>query len=190
MKIMKEWLSIKEISEKTNIPDPSVRRYIDKFGDFFTYKGGARSKRYEDTGVKVLLRIKQLYEEGYESDGIDGILRKEFAVIIDDDAVGETTEKAVTPTLATAEDMTEIRQALEEQREFNKQQQAFNQALIEKLNAQENYIKESLVKRDQALLEEMRHRLDEQKAVAELAATVELEKKTKSTFWSRLFGGK
>jgi len=187
---MKEWLSIKEMAEKTKIPDPSIRRYIEKFSSFFTHKGGARSKRYEDTGLKVLLRIKQLYDEGYETDGIDGILRKEFAVIIDDDSVGENVEKAVTPTLATAEDMAEIKKALEEQREFNKQQQVFNQALIEKLNAQENYIKESLVKRDQQLLESMKQSMKEQQAVAEMAATVEREQKVKSSFWSRLFGGK
>lgn len=187
---MKEWYSINELAEKTNIPDTTVRRYISKFPDFFLHKGGTRSRRYEETAVKVLVRIKNLYDIGYETEQVDEVLRKEFAMVIDGDNVGDSVEKAVAPTLATAEDMTEIRQALEEQREFNKQQQAFNEALIAKLNAQENYIKESLVKRDQALLEEMRHRLDEQKAVAELAATVELEKKNKSTFWSRLFGGK
>lgn len=189
---VKEWLTIKELSEKTGIPDPTIRRYIDKFGDFFTYKGGARSKRYEDMAVKILIRIKGLYGDGYETDGIDSILRQEFAVTISDDNVTKDDNTAAIPTLATGEDISEIKKALEEQREFNRQQQEFNKALIEKLNHQEAYIRESLQKRDQKLIESMRQTLQEQQTVSQLvAASLEKSKENKkSSFWKRLFGSK
>lgn len=188
---VKEWLTIKELSEKTGIPDPTIRRYIDKFGDFFTYKGGARSKRYEDVAVKILLRIKGLYGDGYETDGIDDILRREFAVTISDDNVTKDDNDIATPTLATGEDILEIKKALEEQREFNRQQQEFNKALIEKLNHQEAYIRESLQKRDKQFMEHIRDMQEERKAFLETAASVEeMKAERKPSFFERLFGKK
>ncbi|MEH7169775.1 MerR family transcriptional regulator [Priestia megaterium] len=186
---MKEWLTIKELSEKTGIPDPTIRRYIDKFGDFFTYKGGARSKRYEDVAVKILIRIKGLYGDGYETDGIDDILRREFAVTISDDNVTKDDNNTATLTLATGEDILEIKKSLEEQKEFNRQQQEFNKALIEKLNHQEAYIRESLQKRDTQFMEHIRNMQEERKALLESTAAVE-ETRTerKLSFFERLFG--
>jgi len=187
---LKEWLTIAELAERTAIPEPSVRRYLKIFSDFFTYKGGSRGKRFEETAAKVLIRIKQLYDEGYQKDGIIGFLRKEFPMIISDDNVTDSENKDATPTLATVEDMEEIKQALAEQREFNKQQQEFNKVLIQKLSEQESYIKESLQKRDQQLIESMRQGLKEQQAVSEMIAASVQEKKasTKRSFWQRLFG--
>lgn len=174
---MKEWLNINELSEQTLIPDTTVRRYIQKFPDFFTYKGGSRSRRYESSGIKVLKRIKNLYDQGYETDQVDEVLRQEFPVIVDGDTVADNTEKAYTPTLATVEDVAEIKDALKEQREFNK-------LLLEKLDNQERYIKESIEKRDQVLMETMRVMQEERKAIQETASTKEEEK---LSFWGKLF---
>ncbi|MFS0621776.1 MerR family transcriptional regulator [Priestia megaterium] len=188
---MKEWLTIKELSEKTGIPDPTIRRYIDKFGNFFTYKGGSRSKRYEEVAVKILIRIKSLYGDGYETDRIDSILRREFAVTISDDGMTKDENTAATPTLATGEDILEIKKALEEQREFNRQQQEFNKTLIEKLNHQEAYIKESLQKRDKQFMEHIRDMQEERKVFLETAASLEKSKdERKLSFFEKLFGKK
>lgn len=174
---MRQWLTITELAEQTNIPDTTIRRYIAKFPDFFTFKGGSRSRRYEDTAIKVLVRIKNLYDAGYETDQVDAFLRKEFAVIIDGDKEVEDNDKA-TPTLATAEDIADIKQALQQQQKFNKQ-------LLEKLEQQERYIKESLERRDRQLMESLKIMQEERKALIEAATS-----KEKSSFWSRLFGGK
>jgi DNA-binding transcriptional MerR regulator len=172
---MKEWLSIIELAEETNIPDTTIRRYISKFPDFFTYKGGTRSKRYEDTAIKVLVRIKNLFDEGYETDLVESELKNEFPLIIDGNRLTEkTTVKAV---LATSADLLEIKEALIEQKEFNK-------LLIEKLSNQDAYIKESLEKRDRLLMESLRILQEDKKAQAEVAAA---HKKT--GFFQRIFGG-
>lgn len=173
---MTEWLNIQELADQTNIPDTTIRRYISKFSTFFIFKGGARSRRYEDTAVKVLIRIKQLYDNGHESEEVDNTLRKEFAVIIDGDKE-ETFEKASTPALATADDMAEIKEAL-------KQQQDFNKLLIEKLVDQERYIKESLEKRDHLFLESIKAIQEEKRTLLETTSTEE----KKPSFFKRFFG--
>lgn len=178
---MKEWMNINELAERTLIPDTTVRRYISKFSTYFVSKGGARSKRYEDSGVKVLIRIKQLYDDGFESDEVDRVLRKDFAVVVDGDNEQEQAEKAVVPTLATVEDIAKIMDAL-------KQQQDFNKLLIEKLAEQDRYIKESMEKRDKQLLDSLRAIQDEKLAIAESAASDETKKEEKKpSFFSRLF---
>ena len=170
--VMKEWLSIVELAEKTSIPDTTIRRYISKFPDFFIHKGGSRSKRYEDTAIKVLVRIKNLFDEGYETDLVESKLKNEFALIIDDNRVDEKTDTAV---LATSADLLEIKEALAEQKQFNK-------LLIEKLSNQETYIKESLEKRDRLLMESLRIIQEDKKARAEVAVTHE-----KPGFFRRIF---
>jgi DNA-binding transcriptional MerR regulator len=172
--VMKDWLSIVELAEKTSIPDTTIRRYISKFPDFFIHKGGSRSKRYEDTAIKVLVRIKNLFDEGYETDLVESKLKNEFALIIDDNRRAEKNDTAV---LATAADLLEIKEALAEQKEFNK-------LLIEKLSIQETYIKESLEKRDRLLMESLRIIQEDKKAQAEVAAAYK-----KPGFFQRIFGG-
>jgi DNA-binding transcriptional MerR regulator len=174
VKLMKKWLSIIELAEETNIPDTTIRRYISKFPDFFTYKGGTRAKRYEDTAIKVLVRIKNLFDEGYETDLVESTLKNEFAVIIDDNRV--TEKNTVKTVLTTAEDLFDIKQALVEQK-------AFNELLIERLSNQEAYIKESLEKRDRLLMDSLRAIQEERKAQIEVAA-----EKERPGFFRRVFG--
>ena len=178
---MKEWLNIQELAERTLVPDTTVRRYISKFSTYFVAKGGARSKRYEDSGVKVLIRIKQLYDDGLETDEVDRVLSQEFAVVMDGDKEQEESEKTVTPTLATVEDIAAIMDAL-------KQQQDFNKLLIEKMAEQDRYIRNSMEKRDALLMESLRTIQDEKLAIAEAAASNEGKDEKKPSFFSRLFG--
>ncbi len=177
---MKEWLNIQELADETSIPDTTCRRYISKFNSYFVSKGGARSKRYEDSGVKVLIRIKQLYDDGYESDGVDRFLRKEFAVVMDGDNEQEQAEKVATPTLATVEDIAEIMDALRKQEDFNK-------LLIERLAEQDRYIRNSMEKRDALLLESLKAIQEEKRAIAETAASEDKKDEKKPSFFSRLF---
>jgi DNA-binding transcriptional MerR regulator len=176
--VVKEFFTITELAEKTSIPDTTVRRYIQKFSDFFMYKGGSRSRRYEESAIKILIRVKNLFDNGYETEQVDAILRKEFSMIIDGDKQEENDK---TPALATAEDVAEIKESLKEQKEFNK-------LLLERLEQQDRYIKESLESRDRTLMESLRTIQEEKQARIETAASMEKEEKKKG-FLSRLFGG-
>lgn len=167
---MKEWLTINELAEKTGIPDSTIRRYIAKFSDFFVVKGGTRSKRYEDTAVKVLQRIKDLYDKGYETEQTHNALLKDFPLIADDDAPEETTNL---PALATSDDVAEIKQML-------KAQQEFSNRLLDRLAKQEEYIKDSLERRDRELLQSITESMNARKLLLE-------DKKEEKTLWQRLF---
>lgn len=173
---MKEWYSITELAEKTEIPEPTLRRYITKFQPYFISKGGSRAKKYDSSAIDLLKRIKKLFDVGYETTGVAEVIKNEFPVIMSDKDLTETDQKPNLPTLATAEDMVEIKQALKDQQEFNK-------LLIQKLGEQERSFKEALESRDQLLLERLTEK-EEAKEGKEVAAGPAEEKKG---FFRKLF---
>ena len=172
---VKKYLTIMELEEQTNIPGTTIRRYIQKFPDFFVAMGGNRGKRYDEMAIKVLARIKNLFDNGYETDGVDSIIRNEFPIVVDSDK-DEKDKENNKLNLATAEDIAEIKEALKEQQQFNK-------VLLEKLDHQEKYIKESIEKRDQILMESLRNMQEGKQK--ELAATT--EETPKKSWWNRFF---
>ncbi|MEK4886437.1 MerR family transcriptional regulator [Bacillus sp. FSL W8-0223] len=178
---MSEYLTIAELAEQAGIPNSTCRRYLANFEAFFVVKGGSRLKKYEVEAVNVLKRIKQLYDEGKDTNEIRNILANEFPLVINHDDQRETSEKvANTPTLATSEDVEEIKKALEEQKKFN-------EMLLKKLDEQNRYIKESLEKRDRQLMESLNQALEIRQARIEAAAA---EKEQPKGFFARLFSKK
>lgn len=167
---IKEWLTINELADKTGIPDSTIRRYIAKFSEFFVVKGGARSKRYEDSAAKVLLRIKDLYDKGLETEQTYNALLKEFPRIVDDQA---PEESETLPALATSDDITEIKQML-------KAQQELSNRLLDRLAKQEEYIKDSIERRDRELMQALADSMNERRLLLE-------DKKEDKNFWQRLF---
>lgn len=182
MKILKEWYSITELAEKTEIPEPTLRRYINKFQPYFISKGGSRAKKYDPSAIDILRRIKKLFDAGYETEGVKEVIKYEFPMIMGDKETSETGENPLAPTLATSDDVMEIKQALAEQREFNK-------LLLQKLADQERFIKEILEQRDQVLLERLTEK-EERKVTEEEPATPPVAKteEPKKGFFKRFFG--
>lgn len=174
---MGKTFTISEIAEKANIAESTVRRYLHNFRIFFKNLGGTRGKRYDESAVKVLIRIKNLFDQGYDTEKAIDILSHEFTVILDGDSSENKHEITDVPTFATAEDMAEIKAALEEQK-------AFNQLLLEKLTEQDMYIRNSMEKRDQLLVESLRAIQEEKRVIAETAAT---EAPVKKSLFQRLF---
>jgi len=175
---MEKWLTVADLAKETNIPDSTCRRYLSTFEAFFLVKGGSRSKKYERQAVDILKRIKHLYDEGLETNEIHNVLMNEFPIVVDDDKQGEDVA-TVTPTLATSEDIAEIKAALEEQKRFN-------QILLERLEQQQKYIKEHLERRDQVLLQSIRELQQQKQAMLETSADTQQKKKRKGIL-KRLF---
>lgn len=169
---MGKYLTIAEIAELAGIPNSTCRRYLASFESFFLVRGGNRVKKYEESAVKVLKRVKHLYEEGQDTNEIHDILRNEFPLVIDDDhEQGEAAKQP--PGLATVEDIAGIRAALQEQKEFNK-------VLLEKLEKQQEYINSRLDQHDKLLMESLKESMEARK---QIAAT----KNEKKSFWQRIF---
>lgn len=181
---MSEWLTIADLADRTDIAESTVRRYLHRFSTFFDTKGGKRYKQYEVTAVRILVRVRELYDLGHESVEVRRILSTEYAMIIDGVSSEikdeDTQENSVTPALATVEDVAEIKELL-------KQQQEFNKALLDKLNNQDLYIRESMNKRDALLVESLRTIQEEKRAMLETAASEDKRDEKKPSFFSRFF---
>lgn len=178
-------LTISELAEKANIAESTVRRYLHNFRIFFNNLGGTRGKRYDESAVKILIRIKNLFDQGYDTEKAISILSHEFTVVLDGDNSGDNHENkheiTDVPMFATAEDVAEIKAALEEQK-------VFNQLLLEKLTEQDMYIRRSMEKRDALLVESLRTIQAEKMAIAETAASEDKQDEKKPSFFGRLFG--
>ncbi|MBD8016818.1 MerR family transcriptional regulator [Planococcus wigleyi] len=174
---IQEWYSIAELAEKTRISEPSLRRYITKFHPYFMSKGGNRAKKYDSTAIDVLLRIKKLYDAGYETIGVADVIKHEFPVIINDNKRDKTEESHSARALATTEDVTELKKVLTEVNQKLAKQEEFNALLIQKLEDQNRFIKEALENPPPLLLEK---KTDEEEAAKPA-------KELKKRFWSRLF---
>ncbi|MEH7196725.1 MerR family transcriptional regulator [Priestia megaterium] len=159
---MTKWLSVKELSEETSIPASTIRRYIDKFQYFFIQKEDHRPKQYEAAAATVLLKIKQLYDEGCQAEEINEALQKEFSLT--------TSEDQAAVSLEEAEDKEDTENTAEaaDQPEADDQQPTPSEQPVQSSPQQEPDTKQILQEKDKQLIQSLRKSLREQQAISEL----------------------
>ena len=159
---MTKWLSVKELSEETSIPTSTIRRYIDKFQYFFIQKEDHRPKQYEAAAATVLLKIKQLYDEGCQAEEIHEALQKEFSLT--------TSEDQAAVSLEEAEDKEDTKNTAEaaDQPEADDQQPTPPEQPVQPSPQQEPDTKQILQEKDKQLIQSLRKSLREQQAISEL----------------------
>ncbi|MGG0476393.1 MerR family transcriptional regulator [Priestia megaterium] len=159
---MTKWLSVKELSEETSIPTSTIRRYIDKFQYFFIQKEDHRPKQYEAGAATVLLKIKQLYDEGCQAEEINEALQKEFSLT--------TSEDQAAVSLEEAEDKEDTENTAEaaDQPEADDQQPTPPEQPVQSSPQQEPDTKQILQEKDKQLIQSLRKSLREQQAISEL----------------------
>lgn len=159
---MTKWLSVKELSEETNIPTSTIRRYIDKFQYFFIQKEDHRPKQYEAAAATVLLKIKQLYDEGCQAEEINEALQKEFSLT--------TSEDQAAVSLEEAEDKEDTENTAEaaDHPEADDQQPTPPEQPVQPSPQQEPDTKQILQEKDKQLIQSLRKSLREQQAISEL----------------------
>ncbi|MBY0003858.1 MULTISPECIES: MerR family transcriptional regulator [Priestia] len=155
---MTKWLSVKELSEETSIPTSTIRRYIDKFEDFFIQKEDHRPKQYEAAAATVLLKIKQLYDEGCQAEEINEALQKEFSLTTSEDQAAVSLDEEDTENTAEAAD----------QPEADDQQPKPPEQPVQPPPQQEPDTKQILQEKDKQLIQSLRKSLREQQAISEL----------------------
>lgn len=155
---MTKWLSVKELSEETSIPTSTIRRYIDKFEDFFIQKEDHRPKQYEAAAATVLLKIKQLYDEGCQAEEINEALQKEFSLTTSEDQAAVSLDEEDTENTAEAAD----------QPEADDQQPTPPEQPVQPPPQQEPDTKQILQEKDKQLIQSLRKSLREQQAISEL----------------------
>ncbi|PFR97823.1 MerR family transcriptional regulator [Priestia megaterium] len=159
---MTKWLSVKELSEETSIPTSTIRRYIDKFQYFFIQKENHRPKQYEAAAATVLLKIKQLYDEGCQAEEINEALQKEFSLTASEDQAAVSLEEA-----EDKEDTENTAEAAD-QPEADDQQPTSPEQPVQPSPQQEPDTKQILQEKDKQLIQSLRKSLREQQAISEL----------------------
>lgn len=78
-----ELLSVPQMAKKVGCSYNSVKRYIDRFPEFFMFQFIDGVKQFPADRVVILRRIYELYSKGKRSKEIKGILEVEFAKDVD-----------------------------------------------------------------------------------------------------------
>lgn len=170
-----EWMTVSEVSEKVNIPVETIRRYIRSHSVHLRAKKLGKKYFIHDESMTVIKQIRGLYEQGKNIDEVEEALSASGVAMTitvksdDDDSM----------TVYVADELQEIKRALQEQKQFNESLLKKLDEQSEHLQSQQAYIKESLERRDKQLTESMRMFQENR---MQLAST-----KQKS-FWGRLFG--
>lgn len=168
---MKEWLSHLELAKFAEIPESTSRRYINLFPNYFRTDVGIRGKKYHVEGARVLQRIQELYQDGYDTEKIEPELAKEFPRYIDEPQQETELIPKKEAVLASRDDILqalaqvgELYQEITE--EMNRELESLREEVATAKTAaletqQENkkmreYIATSIEERDRALLETIR----------------------------------
>lgn len=167
-------LYVKQVSALLGETDHTIRNWLRDFRQYIpTIKLDNGYNGFGEEAINVLKSIQRLSRElKYSAKQIDRYLAtdgKEFA----------SAESIASPALVN-----EFTKEITELKEMMQQQQQFNKTLVDRLDAQQRYIEESLNKRDQVLMQALQEMKESRLA---LAAAKE-EEKQKKGFFSRLFG--
>lgn len=184
----KEYFTVAEIEKETKIPHQTIRRYMKIHGHYLVMKKGHKSFLIYQSSINTLSRIRSLYSEGKNSKEVDDFLSDNgFALHLDNenahDPNHEHMKKGVPDTLL------ELKQGMVMLHEKMNEQEKFNRLLLEKIieqnekiEFQQKYIDEKLIKRDAVLLRSLRDVM-EQKRIE--GPDQQEEKKKWFNFWSK-----
>lgn len=145
----KEWLSVAEMAKIAEIPDSSLRRYLERFSQHFRFELRPKGRRYHRDGLMVIAKIKYLYGSGLDAEEVESVLSKEFPITIDDEQV-VPYEMSMSVPFATRDDVVVIVGELKGEIE----------RLREEVATSREYIDDRLEKRDQALMQTMKMMLE------------------------------
>ncbi|MNI68364.1 hypothetical protein D3C87_1057370 [compost metagenome] len=164
-----KWLSVAELSNKSNVPESTARRYLGRYEAYFRYDDRQRGRRYAPDSVPVLIFIQNCYGGGMEQEEIESALLKQFPVNAVTVSEPSHATQAPTPILATKDDLEAVISEIRAVREENKQ-------LVK-------YIDGRLDERDKALTETLRLMLESRKELAAAEQEKEQKKKKRFLFW-------
>jgi DNA-binding transcriptional MerR regulator len=178
-----EWLTVTDVCASLDIPAETVRRYIRNHSIHLKVKKSHKKYLIHHDSLEVLRQIRELYAAGKSIDEIEDILtQKGVQVTFTVETTNENDERV---TVGVADELQEIKKALDEQKQIN-------QLLIEQLQKQQEYIEKQLAKmddrleqRDRMLLESIRAIQQQKQALLEASPT-----KEKKGFFARLFSKK
>lgn len=90
-----EYISLREIGRRLNIPPSSVVYYKDKFSRYIPSEGGkGRRKRYPSEVLEVFRRIREMFGKNYSVEQIERELALKFGTMFDSEQSAESRVSA------------------------------------------------------------------------------------------------
>ena len=180
---MEEWFTINEMADRLNIPHQTLRRYMANHKHLLRVRKQHKAYQLHAECEDVLKRMRELYSSGKTTEEVDDILtRSGLPVIIDvENEEGEREKAEIGAILAEMNAKIDGQgKHIEELTEVLKRQ---SQALTQ----HQEYIRESLERRDKLLLESIRESQRQAKETQLLIAASQERENEKKTWWQRLF---
>lgn len=156
-----------DVARILDVGESTLRKYcieLEKNGYIFI-KGSMDSRAFTDHDLAALNYFIQLYKSKKHT-------REQAAALVVEKFSREGGNEGTTPIpKGESRSMDNLERMVEQLLEHTKKQEEFNKALLQRLEIQENYIRETLEKRDQLLLENIRSAQEEKAAALEKKKT-------------------
>jgi hypothetical protein len=77
------WLAIKELANQAEVPEPTARRYLELFAEFFQTRKIGRSLYYAPGCTKIMRKTRELFGDGLDQHRVRTRLEEEFPQTFD-----------------------------------------------------------------------------------------------------------
>ncbi|OKL35991.1 MerR family transcriptional regulator [Domibacillus mangrovi] len=185
---MSEWITVVEMSKKTNIPQETVKRYMSMHEHLLRMKKEHGTYQLHEDCFDVLTKIRELYKQGKMNEEVDKLLTSSGTPMMVD--VASEADEIVSADMSKV--VADIKVALEEQKQASSKQKELNKILLnllkthsEKLDAPQKYIEDSVKRRDEQLMESLRISQKAKKLSLSVQASEKEEKK--ESWFKRIF---
>ena len=159
----KNYLTVAEMENETKIPHQTIRRYMKIHGHYLIMKKSHKSFLIHENSVKTLNTIRSLYAAGKTNKQVDDhLINNGFALNLDSENDHEHVSNVVSGGALQdlKNDMNSLHEKLNEQEKFNRLLLEKMVEQNERIESQQKYIDEKLMKRDELLLKSMREILE------------------------------
>lgn len=171
---VKHELTVKDVSNIIEESPNVVRNWMKELRPYIPLKKNKSGYNvFDDEALEVLKQIREMHRDRNYS-----IKQIEHYFSTGGEAYKPTPKKSMEEQLA--DELKEIKERLTQQEEDSKKRDEFNQALLDRLDKQQEYIDKRINQRDEELLKGIRE-IQERKQL-EVAATKE-EEKTNDSWW-------
>jgi len=114
-----KWLTVSELAKRFGIPQPTIRRYIERHGHHLHIRKHHKSYLIAEKSLDDLVRIRESYTQGMNADQVENELAATNAPTIIDVIAESARESNVSPE-ALSSLHSEVIEGFERQEDFNR----------------------------------------------------------------------
>ncbi|WP_163879975.1 hypothetical protein [Paenibacillus favisporus] len=143
-----QWLKVSDLAGQLEIPQPTIRRYMDRHGHHLHTKKQHKSYLISSASIPTLARIRDEYSKGLNGEQVEEVLLGQSSTITTVSDTSVHKDERVSGNLAEA--LSELEKSVIDR--FNNQEQ-FNQHLLELLQREQEKVErltELLMKQTEA----------------------------------------